>query len=133
MNRTLLQSIRPVIYVFVFITAFALAGKAFLAKYNIDHLVVIGGNLVLCTVSLLSFFITVRSLNSSNPQSFVRAMYASFMIKFFIVAIAAFIYIMVMKKEVNKPALGVCAVLYIIYTILETKGLTRLLRRKKNA
>jgi hypothetical protein len=48
------------------------------------------------------------------------------------VIIAAFIYIMLAKKNVNKPALGVCAGLYIIYTVLETTRLTRLLRTKKN-
>ena len=123
----------PVVFVFAFVTAFCLAGKNFLWRYGIDPLVVTGGNLVLFASSIISFYISVRSLRSTNPQAFVRAMYASFMVKFFLVVIAAFIYIMAVKKNVNKPALGLLAILYIVYTIFETRALTRLLRRKKNA
>ena len=84
-------------------------------------------------VSLFAFLISNRALNASNPQAFVRAMYGSFMIKFFVVIIAAFIYIMQVKKNVSKPTLGIWAVLYIIYTVIETKALTRLLKQKKHA
>jgi hypothetical protein len=49
------------------------------------------------------------------------------------VAIVAFIYIMTVKKNLSKPSLAACGILYIVYTFLETKALTRLLKQKKNA
>jgi len=133
MNKNPLQHIRPLLFIFVFITAFCITGKKWLAEQGIHQQVVLIGNLVLFAVSLAAYFVNHRSLKSSNPQASVRAMYGSFMIKFFVVAIAAFIYIMTAKKSVNKPGLIVCAGLYIVYTVFETRALMQLLKQKKNA
>ena len=103
------------------------------ANAGIDGTVVIIGNFVLFLVSLVALVITQQSFKSENPQAFVRAVYSSFIIRFFVVAIAAFVYIMVAKKAVNKNALLICAGLYIVYTFLETRILLRLLKKKKNA
>ena len=133
MSNNSLQFTRPLSIVMIIISGFCIAGKNWLIKKGIDYEVVVIGNLVLYVVSMAAYLISSRAMRSSNPQSFVRAMYGSFMVKFFVVIIAAFVYIMLTKKNVNKPALGVCAVLYIIYTVIETKALTRLLKQKKNA
>ena len=52
------------------------------------------------------------------------------MIKFFVCLIAAFIYFMLAKKNVNKPALIICMGLYIVYTVLEVAALQKLLKQK---
>ena len=132
MNKSLLQSIRPLLLVFIFITVFTITGKSWLEKKGVDHQVLLMGNLVLFAVSLSAFLLTSKAFLSPNPQAFVRAMYGSFIIKFFVVAIAAFVYIMVAKKNVNKPALVACAGLYIIYAGIETRALMKLLKQKKN-
>ena len=103
------------------------------ANYNIDGTVVIIGNFILFLVSLATLVITQRSFKSANPQAFVRSIYAGFIIRFFVVAISAFVYIMVAKKAVSKPALMICAGLYIIYSVLEISKLLQLLKPKKNA
>jgi hypothetical protein len=133
MNRTNLKLIRPMILIFIFLNAFFLLGRGWLAKKGVDQDVLIIGNLLLFLVSLITFLITQRSLQSKNPNAFVRAMYGGFIIKFFVVAIAAFVYIMMTKKNVNKPALFICMGLYIIYTFFEVSSLLRVLKQKKNA
>ena len=133
MNRTNLALIRPMILIFILLNAFFLAGKAWLAKKGIDQEVLIVGNLLLFLVSLITFLVTSRSLQSKNPNVFVRAMYGGFIIKFFVVAIAAFVYIMATKENVNKPALFACMGLYILYTFFEVNALMRILKQKKNA
>ena len=132
MNKNSLQSIRPLLIVFALFNGFFITGKSWLEKNGIDQNVFILGNLILFAVSLSAFLITSKAFRSPNPQAFVRAMYGSFIIKFFVVAIAAFVYIMVAKKSVNKPALIACAGLYIIYTSIETKALMKMLKQKKN-
>ena len=132
MNKSLLQSIRPLLLVFIFITVFSITGKSWLEKKGVDQEVLLIGNLVLFGVSLSAFLLTSKAFLSPNPQAFVRAMYGSFIIKFFVVAIAAFVYIMVAKKNVNKQALVACAGLYIIYAGIETRALMKLLKQKKN-
>ena len=107
--------------------------KGILDDANIDGIVLLVGNFILFAVTAFSFWLTNRSFTSSNPQAFVRAIYGSFMIKFFVVAIAAFIYIMVTKKNVNKPALLICGGLYILYTAFEIGTLLQLLKKRKNA
>ena len=133
MNKDLLRLLRPLLIIFILINAFAITGKSWLEKNSVDQSVLIAGNLLLFLVSLTAFLITYRSLRSSNPQAFVRAMYGSFMIKFFLIAIVAFVYIMVARKNVNKPGLIACGVLYIVYTVLETGALMKLLKQRKNA
>ena len=131
MNRSLLQPIRPLFLVFILVNALALTAKSLLEKYHFNQELLILGNLLLFVVILVSYLITYRSLHSSNSQAFIRAMYGSFLIKFFILAIAAFTYIMIAKKEVNKPGLAVCALLYIIYTAIEIRALMSTLKRMK--
>ncbi|HTE31553.1 MAG TPA: hypothetical protein VK666_14325 [Chryseolinea sp.] len=133
MNRTSLGALRPMLLVFIFLNAFLFAGKTWLAKKGIDQGVVLVGNLVLFVVLLFSFLLTQRSLAAANPNVFVRAVYASFIIKFFVIAIGAFVYIQVAKQDVNKPALIICMGLYILYTFFEVSTLLRLLKQKKNA
>jgi len=133
MNRNSLAPLRPMIIVFLLLNAFFVAGKSFLTKWGVDQSVVIIGNLVLFLVSLISFTLSRRSLKSDNPNMFVRAMYANFMIKLFVCAGVAMIYFMSARKNINKPGLFICMGLYIVYTILEVSSLTKLLRKKKNA
>ena len=133
MNRSNVAPLRPMILVFILLNAFFIAGKNMLAKWGIDQSVVIIGNLVLFLVNILSFLLSRRSLKSDNPNVFVRAMYANFMIKLFVCIAVAFIYFMMEKKNINKPGLFVCMGLYVVYTVIEVSSLTKLLRKKKNA
>ncbi len=133
MNRTSLQLLRPMILVFMLLNFFFIAARQWIINKGADQEVLIIGNLLLFVVSLVTFLITYRSLQSTNPNTFVRAMYGGFIIKFFAVAIAAFIYILITNKNVNKPALIACMLLYVIYTFIEVKTLLGVLKQKKNA
>ena len=133
MNQNSLKLLRPMILIFILLNAFFILAKDWLTKKNIDQEVLIIGNMLLFLVSLLTFLLTNRSLKSKNPNAFVRAMYGGFIIKFFVIALAAFVYIIVTKKNVNKPALFSCMGLYIVYTFFEVGSLLRVLKQKKNA
>jgi hypothetical protein len=133
MNRTSLKFLSPVIIVFILLNAFLLTSRNWLLNKGVDQEVLIVGNLVLFIISLFAFVFTYRSLQSSNHHAFVRAMYGSFIVKLFAVAIAAFIYIKLAGQALNKPALYICMVLYLVYTFLEVNALLRVLKQKKNA
>lgn len=133
MTKESLQPIRPLFFLFAALSAFFITGKNWLEKQNIDPNVLIIGNLLLFLVSLVAWALNKKSFDNHNPNAFVRALYAGFMIKFFVLALAAFIYIMMMKKNVNKPALIICGVFYIIYTAMEIRALLKILRKKKDA
>jgi hypothetical protein len=87
-------------------------------NYRVLHI----GNLLLFLVGSISVRMTLRALSDKNTQVFLRMIYGSFLLKFFAFAIAAFIYISIFKKEVNKPALFGNLGLYILYTIIEVRS-----------
>jgi len=122
-----------IVILFIVLNAFFVTGKGLLDKWSVDQAVLIVGNLILFVITAISFFISVRGLKNPNPHAFVRSVYGSVMIKFFVFAIAAFIYIQSAKAAVNKPALIVCMGLYLVYTFLEVSVLTKLLRKKADA
>ncbi|RYF96012.1 MAG: hypothetical protein EOO00_03765 [Chitinophagaceae bacterium] len=131
-NRNMLKLARPMILFFILLNAMLITGKSFLVRKGIDQDVVIIGNLLLFTVTIVTYIISYRSLFAKNPNVFIRAMYGGFVIKFFVIAIAAFIYIMSAKKEVNKTALFICMGLYLLYTVMEVTALFRVLKSKKH-
>lgn len=130
MNKRFFDVAKPLMGLFIVVTIAAVAGKDWLEQNHIDWRVITVGNFLLLDVGLAGLFIMLKTLKASNPQAFVRAMYGSFILKFFVLAIAAFIYIMMTKKAVNKEGLVVCAALYIAYTFLEIRILTKLLKEK---
>lgn len=122
----------PLIILFLITNAFFLWGKNFLERNGVDQDVLIIGNIILFTVTILSAWINTRNISSTNPHRFVRGIYLSAMLKLFICAIAAFIYILVLKDSLNKPALIINMGLYILYTVIEVTVLSKILRGKKN-
>lgn len=119
--------------VFVLLNVLLVTGKNLLESWNVDTVVLATGNLLVFVIVLVSYFLLRKAIYSSNPQVFVRAMYGSFMIKFFVLAIGAFIYIQVAGKNVNKQALFTNMGLYFVYTFIEISALMKLLKQKKNA
>jgi hypothetical protein len=133
MKQNKLKPLRPLFLLFIVFTGLFVAGKNLLAKWSISQDVVIAGNLLMLIITLVSYFILLRGLKSPNPHAFVRSVYGSFIIKFFVIAITAFIYIMISQKNVNKGGLIISMFIYLIYTFIEVSVLTKLLKLKKNA
>ena len=131
MDRNKSRSLQLMVLVFVILNALFIAGRGMLEKRGIDQGVVLIGNVVVFAVSFIAFILTQRTLENKNPHVFVRAVYSGFIIKFFILVIAAFIYFQLVET-INKPALFVMLILYLVYTFLEVSSLLRLLKGKKN-
>ena len=130
-NKLVSRQLFSIFFAFAFILIVILDRTKVFDKNGIDGIVILDGNIILFIATALSFWVSQRSFHSTNPSASVRGMYGSFMIKFFVCLIAAFIYIMVAKKNVNKPALIICMGLYIVYTVLEVYSLQKLLKQKK--
>jgi len=131
--RKKFKGILPLVIFFIVLNGFFISGKNMLNRWNADQDVLIIGNLVLFLVTLISFMVLNRGMKNSNPNVFVRSVMGSFMIKFFICAIAAFIYISQNKKNINKPALFICMGLFLLYLFMEVGIFMKLLKQEKNA
>lgn len=133
MKQNKLAPLRPIFLLFIITTALFVSGKSLLARWNINQDVVIIGNLLMVVITIISYLVLFKGLQSANPHAFVRAVYGSFILKFFIIAITAFVYIVIAKKNVSKPGIIVSMFLYLIYTFIEVSVLIKLLKQKKNA
>jgi hypothetical protein len=88
----------------------------------VDYRVLLGGNGLLFVVGLISLRMNTGAMKHQRTQGFLRLVYGAFILKFFVLAIAAFVYIAIFKKAVNKPALFGCLGMYFIYTFLEMRS-----------
>ncbi|MDB5196118.1 MAG: hypothetical protein JWP88_488 [Flaviaesturariibacter sp.] len=122
----------PIVIFFVILNALFIAAKHRLGSWGVDQEVLIIGNLVLFAITLLSFYMAKKGLKSSNPHAFMRGVYSSILIKLFLCAIGAFVYIAMYRTHLNKPALFTLMGLYLVYTFMEVSSLTKLLRRPTN-
>ncbi|HET7001774.1 MAG TPA: hypothetical protein VFI33_10710 [Puia sp.] len=98
----------------------------------VDFRVLIGGNCLLFLVGIISSGMNIRAMKHQQTQGFLRLVYGAFIFKFFVLAIAAFIYIAVFKKMISKPALFGCLGLYFIYTFIEMRSVMKM-SKKPNA
>lgn len=120
----------PIVLLFIILNSFFIAGRGMLERWGASQNVLIGGNLLIFGLTFFSFVLAERGLQNKNPHAFVRAVYSSVLLKLFIGIIAAFIYIAIEKKNLNKPGLFTVMGLYLVYTFLEVRVLTRMLKKK---
>jgi hypothetical protein len=99
---------------------------------NVDWRVMMAGNTILFVVGLVTVHMSSRALTHKNVQGFLRLVYGSFLLKFFVLTISAVIYIMLFRKQINKPALFGCFGLYFIYTFIELRSVIKQ-SKKSNA
>lgn len=133
MNRQAISNFLPAIILFIIVNSGFLVLTKKLEAWGIDPEVMIVGNLILFATILISYLMSVKALQTKNNHAFFRLVYGSFIIKLIFLAAAAFIYIMVMKKDVNKPGLFFCMGLYFLYTFIEVNRLMKISKPKTNA
>jgi hypothetical protein len=133
MNRETFRHFRPAVLVFILLTSVFIWAGNFLIRKGFDQDILIIGNLFLFVITAISFLLMSNGLKTKSTAVFLRGVYGGIMLKLFSCIIAAFIYIMTYKKDVNKPALFLCMGLYIIYTFVEVKALMKLSAAQKNA
>ena len=133
MNKKPLRHFRPAIFIFLFLNIGFFALQKSLTRWGFNQEVLVYGNIILFVICLISFTMGANGLQSKNNHAFFRWVYGSFMVKLFLLAGVAFIYIMTMKKNINKPALFLCLGLYLVYTMIEVSGLMKMAKRKTNA
>ena len=132
-NKNFIRAILPILLIFVISNGFFLTVGTLASKWNIDSDVVIIGNLVLFLATAISFFFYYKALRNSNVQAFLRMIYGGMFLKMMICLFAAFIYIMIAGKAVNKGAIITCLFFYLLYSFVEIVILMKQSKQRKNA
>ena len=131
-NNSVFKAFRPLLLIFIITTALFLTSRAKLSQWDIDVDVLIFGNLILFAATAIAFYLFSRSMGSQNPAAIVRTIYGGVFSKMMICLVAAFIYISIVGKGVNKGGIFGCMFLYLIYTTGEVMILMKLSKKKKN-
>jgi hypothetical protein len=129
-SGTPLKAYLPVVGVLLGTSLVLTVLRYFIPGSGIDFKVLHFGNLLLFLVGCISLRMSTRALTDKNVQVFLRLVYGSFMMKFFVFATVAFVYIFTYKKNINKPALLGCLALYILYTFFEIRTVLKQAKRK---
>jgi hypothetical protein len=128
-NKALVRAYQPILLIFIGLEAAFLLLAAVLLVWGIDYRVLMTGNVLLFVVTTISFVLYIKGLRNQNPHAFVRVMYGSMLIKFFVCLLAVLIYAMIAGAAVNRNGVLGCFILYVIYTYLEVRTLLRMTKR----
>ncbi len=131
----MIQNLKPylsILFLFIILNGIIIIAKTFFDIHGFNIGFLQSANLLLFFISLIGFLFQQKGLQSTNPNAFVRGVYASMIFKIFICMIAALVYFFIARNNINKPALFTAMGLYIVYTVVEVIMLMKLARKKRN-
>lgn len=102
---------------FIATTILAIVFYEPLHQKEVDVPVVIGGNVIIFLSSLLAYFIFEKATKAQTGHAAVRNVYTGFVIKFFLLIVAAMLYFY-FAATINQNAIIICFVLYLVYNFL---------------
>lgn len=126
------KSILPLVLLFLTIGSIVLIFRNFLEQNGVDWQVVSGGNLIIYLITVVSLHLLTRSLDAVNTPAFLRNAYSGILLKLVVCAVAAVIYIIASRNQVNKPAIFIMMGLYLVYTFVEMSIVMKHSKRKKD-
>jgi hypothetical protein len=123
----------PILIVFSVVNLLVFIFQSFLQDLGFGILFLVIANLLLFGVSFIGFVFQVKGLKSGKINALLRGVFASLLVKMFVVIIGLAIYLFVTKGKINKPSLFTSMVLYIVYTFIEVKLLLNISRSNPHA
>lgn len=119
------QFIIVTLVIFVLLSAFFYALKIYAPAYHFVALEV--GNAIMATLSLSSYFIVKKQIDS-RPQAFVRGVYSASFLKLMVCMVSILVYVLLNRTSIHKPSVFVLFGIYALYTTAETLLLSKLAR-----
>lgn len=99
------------------------AAKNALQGYDIPAL--IGADLLLAILSLLSALMMQRKMKEGRPQAFVNGVYSATLMRLMICLSGIFIYAYSTREQLHKPTIFLMMGFYLVYSFTETLLLSR--------
>lgn len=124
-NKATGRSFLPIVLTFIVLNLLLLVFGPLPAEWATDYRVLLWGNVLLFTVTFLSYYLYVKGLRNANAHFFVRMMLGSLLIKMLVCLVAVLIYAMLAGKDVNRNGILGCVILYLLYTYLEVRILQK--------
>ncbi len=132
-NPSVWRAFLPLLIIFVISNLVFIGAVSLLEKMNIRQEVALAGNLIIFLATAISFYLYHKSLMNNRVQVFLRMIYGGMFVKMFTCLIAAFVYIMIAGKQVNKAGIFLCMFLYFVYSFTEIAILLKISKSPKDA
>lgn len=123
------KALRPIIIFFAVVNIVTASLYSTLKKMGFDADVFLIGNLFICVLTLVSFWMMNNGLQSKSTAGFMSSVYGSFIIKLVLAALVVVAYAQWKGNAMNTPALLSSMFTYLVYTYLEVKGLLALVKK----
>lgn len=112
----------PMFVVFVLVNAICIFFADWLDAHEINHVVVGLANCILFIVSLIIYSMHKKSSSSANAHAFVRSVMGGTLIKLFVFAGGALLYLYFAGENKSVYAIVAAMGLYLVYTALEVRS-----------
>ncbi len=126
---SLSKALRPILILFVAVNLLGITFYTNLASIGIDADVFLVGNLFVCAITVLSFWMLIRGMKAKTTSGFLSSVYSSFLIKLVISGLLVVAYAKLKGAAMNSPAIFSSLFLYLLYTFLEVRGLLALISK----
>jgi hypothetical protein len=124
------KELLPFILIFIVFNNFFLFSKGFLARWQLDNLVLIIANSLFFLINVLAYSMQKKALKNANPNVFIRSVMAGMMIKMAICVVAVMIYALAFKSSFSKYTVFASMFLYFIYLAVEVRAATKLNKQR---
>ena len=115
------KKVMPLFLLFIIINSAVLIFEQRLYYIKVDPFVVFTANCLLFVLSVLTLVLHIRAFNKSNPNVFVRSVMLSTMIKLFVLAAAALVYLFMAGSKRSVYGVFASMLLYIVYMFIEIR------------
>jgi hypothetical protein len=109
------------------LTVLLFSMKSLLVGYDINAL--LGANIILAALSIISYFMIQQKMKQERAQAFVNGVYAASLMRLMICLGSIFSYAFSTRAHLHKPSVFAMMGFYVIYTLLETLVMSKIVKK----
>jgi hypothetical protein len=125
-----LRIIMPVIFTFILLAAIVFTFQHHFESAKVSPQVLMGSNVLLLVVTILTILYQNNALKSNNPHHFTNSIMSAMLGKMFIGGIAVFIYVSMSGESFSKYGVFGGLIMYLVYLAVEVIVVSKLNRSK---
>jgi hypothetical protein len=124
------KALLPILGLFIAVNVLCMFFTTWLTNLDVDVNVLRTGNIIVCALTLVSFYMLYRGLKAKSTTGFLSSVYGSFIVKLIIAGIIVVVYSKASNGKMNMPAVFACMFLYLFYMFIELRGLLLFVKNK---
>lgn len=109
------------------VTAVLFSMKTALVAYDINAL--LGANIILAVLSIISYIMIQRKMKQERAQAFVNGVYSASLLRLMICLGSVFVYAYSTRAHLHKPSVFAMMGLYVLYTLVETLVMSKIVKK----